>query len=200
MVARPALTFGLQELREGVAQFRERLSCAELELNGEELGIRDPLALDLEISRVRDEVRIRGSISYSVEQACVRCLEPAHADVTAMLDVVVRPFDTDEDADDEPPDGMLYHDGETLSLAEEVRQAILVELPSTPLCRPDCRGLCPRCGGNLNQEGCRCKTGERVDPRWRALAALKGGDADRTGEPKSSEPPAGDSRRPDEET
>ena len=61
----------------------------------------------------------------------------------------------------------------TLDLREGLRQYMLLSEPPKPLCRPDCAGLCPRCGADLNGAGCGCDT--TIDSRWEALAALKSG-------------------------
>jgi uncharacterized protein len=51
-------------------------------------------------------------------------------------------------------------------------EQIQLNVPMKPLCRPDCAGICPTCGANLNAGSCGCAT-EEVDPRWKALEALK---------------------------
>jgi len=51
---------------------------------------------------------------------------------------------------------MLFHDGRRLDLRETVREALLLELPITPVCREDCPGLCPKCGADLSLGPCRC--------------------------------------------
>jgi uncharacterized protein len=58
-----------------------------------------------------------------------------------------------------------------LDLEEPVRQYALMAAPSKPLCRPDCAGICPSCGANLNEGDCGCE--EQADERLQALAALK---------------------------
>jgi uncharacterized protein len=67
---------------------------------------------------------------------------------------------------------MVYHDGQNLELTEDVRQTVLVEIPWHPLCREDCRGLCPRCGVDRNATECGCDPGPR-DSRWDALRELR---------------------------
>ena len=54
----------------------------------------------------------------------------------------------------ERDDYMLFHDGRRLDLRDEAREALLLEVPMVPLCRPDCRGLCPRCGADWNEGPC----------------------------------------------
>jgi uncharacterized protein len=59
-----------------------------------------------------------------------------------------------------------------LDLAEAVREELVLTQSPFAVCAPDCRGLCPQCGANLNEESCECAW-EELDPRWEALRALK---------------------------
>jgi uncharacterized protein len=60
----------------------------------------------------------------------------------------------------------------TLDISQEIRDTVILGLPSKILCRQDCRGICPQCGVNLNEAECDCKQ-QTVDPRWEALKKLK---------------------------
>jgi len=66
-----------------------------------------------------------------------------------------------------------YYDESGLLLEDVVREQVLLSLPARTLCTPDCKGLCPRCGQNLNSASCNCES-TAVDPRWNALAGLAG--------------------------
>jgi uncharacterized protein len=66
-------------------------------------------------------------------------------------------------------EGVLIDEAHTLDLTEVVRQYIITNWPMKPLCRPECGGLCPDCGANLNLEECQCRQPSR-DPRWGDLA------------------------------
>lgn len=70
-----------------------------------------------------------------------------------------------------PPDTFRIGPDFVLDLREGVRQYILISEPAKPLCKPDCRGLCPNCGADLNQGPCRCAS--EGDSRWGALASLE---------------------------
>ena len=59
----------------------------------------------------------------------------------------------------------------TLNLTEVLRQYVITDSPMKPICQPDCGGLCPQCGANLNHQECTCSTAE-IDPRWQGLAGL----------------------------
>jgi uncharacterized protein len=61
--------------------------------------------------------------------------------------------------------------GDQLDLTDVVREVVLLDVPSTPLCRPDCAGLCLTCGANLNDGSCGCVAAP-ADPRWAALEQL----------------------------
>jgi uncharacterized metal-binding protein YceD (DUF177 family) len=69
------------------------------------------------------------------------------------------------------PDAFLIDEHHHLDLTEAVRQALVVEQPMAPLCRPDCAGLCPECGADLNAGPHSCAA-EPEDSRWAALRAL----------------------------
>ena len=65
-----------------------------------------------------------------------------------------------------------YYEGEGLELEDVLREQVLLAVPIKTVCRIDCKGLCPRCGQNLNQGSCTCQTAQD-DPRWYALRDLK---------------------------
>jgi uncharacterized protein len=67
---------------------------------------------------------------------------------------------------------IAVHDGTVLDLDALVQEQLLLAVPSHLLCRVDCRGLCPYCGGNRNETECSC-TAAQTDPRWAALKSLK---------------------------
>jgi len=66
-----------------------------------------------------------------------------------------------------------YYQKDSLLLEDVLREQVLLSLPVRTLCKPDCKGLCPRCGKNRNLEACTCEEGP-ADPRWEALSGLRG--------------------------
>jgi uncharacterized protein len=65
-----------------------------------------------------------------------------------------------------------FYSGEGMELGDSIREQALLALPVKVVCREDCKGLCPRCGKNLNQESCNCSS-QSEDPRWNALRDLR---------------------------
>jgi uncharacterized protein len=111
--------------------------------------------------------------------SCDRCLEPIRAPVAEDLDLLVlvdepRPIEGEQELGEDEL-GVLHLDDEVLDTDPLLREQLQLAVPMKPVCRPDCKGLCPRCGVDRNRGGCECSE-ENVDPRWAALAALKRGD------------------------
>jgi uncharacterized protein len=131
---------------------------AVLQLDAEkELRAEAPVCYDLRLQRAGQEVVAAGHVRTTLRAACVRCgcwfdLELADRDFLCAL-----PF-ASEDAE--------------LDLTPEMRESILLLLPSHPVCRADCKGLCPACGADRNRVACGC--GEaRMAAGWDALEKLK---------------------------
>ena len=137
------------------------------------------------IRRVRGRVRflrtdrgvwVQGRLETGMESQCSRCLEPFTLRMVLVLneeyfptvDVVTGAF---LEVPPEAEGTFIIDERHTLDLTEAVRQRAILAEPMKPLCRPDCRGLCPRCGANRNLSPCTCAT-EAVDPRWQALRDL----------------------------
>lgn len=96
---------------------------------------------------------------------CRRCLKVASGDI----DVAVR-----EIYESDATEGETYPlDGDWANLEPMIRESIMLEIPVAPLCKDDCKGLCPECGVDRNTTDCDCEP-DLSDPRWAALDALKG--------------------------
>jgi uncharacterized protein len=147
----------LAALRQGSTRLEAEASPRDLGLDGVEW--RATIRGVLECDRSGDQISIRASLSTLVGLECSRCL----ADFPAPLAGAFTVF-SDRGGKGRPPvedelergDYMKFHDGRQLDLREEARESLLLEWPMAPLCRPDCRGLCPHCGADLNQGPCGC--------------------------------------------
>jgi uncharacterized protein len=121
-----------------------------------------PIDGDLLLESILEGILVSGRLVGTFQLRCARCLTEFEAGFDVEVHELFTP-DPDETADDYPlePEGML-------ELEQMVRDAIGVELPFSPLCRPDCLGLCPICGGDRNLGEC---PGDHVemDPRWSGL-------------------------------
>ena len=116
------------------------------------------------------EVVARGEAKGTLLQECRRCLAPVETDRSFELTLV---FVSDgSDGDEESGAYAFESTGSELELGEAVREELILAVNPYVVCKPECAGLCPRCGANLNEGPCGCVEDE-VDPRWEALRALK---------------------------
>lgn len=127
----------------------------------------------LEVQPDGRDVLVRGEFRATVPQTCGRCLETFPARVSAAVDVRLEPRPARHDsvelgADDLDVD--FYADDE-IDLGRVLETETTLALPMKPLCREDCRGLCPVCGANRNATPCGCAA-KAPDPRWVALRDL----------------------------
>lgn len=122
------------------------------------------------------DIRLRGRLSAGLELQCARCLEPLRQDVKREFDLLYRPLGADAGRDElsvtDAEAEIGYYQGDGLLLEDVLREQVLLALPLKVTCRLDCKGLCPQCGKNLNQEQCSCKN-ELEDPRWAALKEVR---------------------------
>ncbi len=118
----------------------------------------------LELESMSDGIVVDGDVSVPWHGTCRRCLaDTAGVSVSEVHELYQRTL-TDPDA--------FEIVGDQLDLKPIARELVLLDAPSTPLCTPDCRGLCPVCGVNRNETACSCD-GTVTDPRWAALDQLR---------------------------
>lgn len=177
------LTFNVaQLLKESIGATRAADVVVELhrlvpELAAE-LGADDTepaeLAGPVRLMRTGGDVLVQGQLDAELILPCARCLAPVRVPLHVELEEVFSPtldVITGQAIVPEEEDQALWIDEHhILDLREVLRQNVLLAVPMRPLCRPDCRGLCPTCGQNLNEGPCSCQP--ELDPRWARLAAL----------------------------
>ena len=128
------------------------------------------VALDLRFEAVSEGVLVTGSAVAPLTGECARCLDPLTTTVEVSFQELYRylpdPGESEEDGEER------FLDGDFLDLEPAFRDAVVLALPLSPLCSEDCAGLCVECGAKLAEAGPDHGHGERVDPRWGALAKL----------------------------
>lgn len=170
----------VENLRERAEAFSHSYAPGEVELEDE--GARLVAAAEVrgEASLRGEEVRVRGEIKTEVELLCDRCAAPSRAPLEVEFDTRFIPQalaagETDNVELLTEDLGLASYEDGAVDLDELVREQILLALPSRNLCREDCKGLCQKCGADLNAGQCSCEQGE-TDPRWAALADFKNRD------------------------
>jgi uncharacterized protein len=131
---------------------------------GAEVAADRPIAVDLILERVSEGIVVRGTITATWVASCSRCLVPVGGELQVQAGELYERH---------PLEGETYLLGEDdiVDLEPLIRDALTLELPAVPLCRTDCRGLCPTCGVDHNLASCDCDNSQ-PDPRWEALRSL----------------------------
>jgi uncharacterized protein len=151
-------------LNEGVGQSRE------YEFEVPRLRVAEDLMLNflrgkLRMTRNSRGILVQGTLHTALEGECVRCLDETLVKLDVPIEeLYVYPPQPDAEFN-------LSDDG-IMDLAPLVREEIIIDTPMGILCKPDCSGLCPNCGENLNNGPCGCER-EETDPRLAALKALR---------------------------
>lgn len=131
---------------------------------------------ELHLTRVNSGILVKGALESEAVIECTRCLTLFSEPLLIELEDVIslpgalltpeRPVRVTEDG--------------WADLAPLVREYLWVVMPSNPVCTPQCHGICPECGGNINLGECVCEAASSVDPRWEALRALLSDSAEQT--------------------
>jgi len=147
----------------------------ELEFNDERVRLLEPPEISGRVVRNGTEVILEGRLAARAEVDCDRCLKSVEVPVRAEFNltyVTEADYKASHAAELEETDlALSVFDGEAIDLDEIVREQLLLAVPTRSLCREDCKGFCPVCGGDRNLKECGCQS-EEIDPRWAGLKEL----------------------------
>ena len=125
-----------------------------------------PARVEVHVDKRGSEVEVKGNITARMELTCSRCLREFSRDVSMPVDLVYRPVEEmAEDAAqlaEEELDTGFYKEDE-LDTDTVAAEQLILSIPMKVLCSDACKGMCPRCGRDLNVEGCLCPAGERPE-------------------------------------
>lgn len=130
---------------------------------------------ELDIQKSGEEYFCQGQVEAMVRLECSRCLKEFDTQVGNKTDFIVccESLYADRSNKGLDDEDYVFFRGSDLQadLTDIVRQTIILAVGLKPLCAEDCRGLCPTCGVNLNEQSCSCNA-EKIDPRWEGLKRL----------------------------
>jgi DUF177 domain-containing protein len=163
---------------EGAREFAHAYAPGELLLEDDRLRLVNPPTVSGKIRHEGHRAHVNGRVTVGVEVGCDRCLKVIEFPVDSTFKLeYVTPEDyqvqqavelTEDDLD------LSIFDGETIDIDELVTEEILLAVPDHVLCKDDCKGICPVCGGDRNAVECDCERAE-TDPRWAGLKELVNG-------------------------
>lgn len=130
----------------------------------------EPLTWSVDISNTGDALLLQGEVEGVGRTSCVRCLEPVDIDFFGELDgyYLLDPESAPEDMEGDEFD--ILADDHKIDLEPLIMSALLLDVPYVPLCDDDCKGICPECGVNLNNETCTCAEKAAAEAAEEAVA------------------------------
>jgi uncharacterized protein len=128
-----------------------------------------PLKVNLTAVPQPGLVQISGECQLPVQFACSRCLAPFETTISIPFSELFQPVEEQVESSGLDEDDIHVIHAEKVDLTPYVEEAVVLGMPYVPVCSDTCKGLCPSCGCNRNEQACTCTT-ERIDPR---LAGLK---------------------------
>ena len=156
------------------------LDEASYALGQHEFALPGGIDYDLALTNAGEGILVTGMIRCHVVGTCDRCLEDAEFDIAGEVDeyyLFEEPEDEKDDESDDELDYALVLPDDTIDLAEALDTSLIMETPFVVLCKPDCKGLCPVCGENLNEVDCghavQVEESRRPTSPFAALADLK---------------------------
>jgi len=170
----------LTPIRQPETAFQKVFQPADLPGGDEEYRVTAPVDLRMVIHKDQDRFRLVGTVKTELELQCSRCLESFKLPVDREFDLRFLPAGAEEpksDTDDEEIEvedddvSLTFYRDELIDLNELLREQFYLALPMKPLCKSDCKGICPQCGTNRNTAPCDCNP-QWEDPRMAGLKTL----------------------------
>ncbi len=147
----------------------DQIEIKDIEINGRNIKLIKPVKINGNIYKVGQDKLLDITIDYIYSERCGRCLEEfSKSSKTNLTGNIMIGSEDNYDFQDED-DEIIFYDGITLDLTEDIINAIILDLPIKPICKEECKGICQECGVDKNKQACNCEV-ENLDPR---LAKLK---------------------------
>ncbi|MFC6017448.1 YceD family protein [Plantactinospora solaniradicis] len=171
---RSPLVLDTRELprRPGVLRTVARTAPAPADLGLELIGVPEgaELSLDLRLESVSEGVLVSGTVTGPVKGECGRCLRPiTDSLVVPIQELYAYEHSTTVETTEEDEVGRMQ--GDLIDLEPVLRDAVVLALPTNPVCREDCPGLCPECGVQWDELPAD-HSHQQVDSRWAGLSQL----------------------------
>lgn len=164
----------------GTLTVAAHIDQASYTVGSHEFALPEGIDYDLVVTNAGEGILVTGLLKCHAIGTCDRCLEDAVFDIAAEVDEYYLFEEPEqEDDEDEDIDFALVIDDKYVDLSEALDAALVMETPFVVLCSSDCRGLCPDCGANLNEQDCGCADKrEQEKLKESPFAVLQGLDLD----------------------
>ena len=172
------MVFDIEEIGDEGLCFSLVLKKDQLEIDQARLSVNADITVSGSLNRIDDDVYLKGTVMTSVIASCSRCLDTLSYPIDSDLKSHYVPSDNqfiskrDVELHASDIDAEVY-ENQQIDLTQSIRDSILLAVPVICLCKENCKGICSKCGHNLNQGRCECENESFVDPRLESLKNFK---------------------------
>ncbi len=167
-VSESGLKINISKLSEGIYDYSLQAEPSQLQLSD---AFTSPVSVNIKLDKSSTQIYLKAEIMLNGNFTCDRCLIDFKSEIRTLFNIFfmyeARSLKNDQSNDIQ----ILSPDTNYIDISEDVRQYILLAIPIKILCSENCRGLCPSCGIDLNENQCKCKS-DTPDPRWEALSRI----------------------------
>ncbi|MGF7185125.1 uncharacterized protein GGQ84_001211 [Desulfitispora alkaliphila] len=142
----------------------------ELIDEGETINLSDNLKINLLAKNTGSEILVSGKIETALKMMCGRCLTETDCPIDIDFEEIFVHKSKAEYIDNSDDD-IIFFEGNNIHLDQIVAKNIILNMPIRTFCDEECKGICPQCGINLNEEKCSCVQ-DNIDPRMEVLKKL----------------------------
>ena len=139
-----------------------KVDVATYTVGEKEYQLQDGISYDVVFTNAGTGVLLSGMVRAHATGECDRCLDVAHFEVAGEIEEYYL-FEEPEDPESYEDGFELVSEDRTIDLSDAIADAVVMDTPFVVLCRPDCAGLCPTCGANLNEAPCACEDKQKDD-------------------------------------
>jgi len=152
-----------------------KIEASEIALDMPGYGMSEPMAIAGRVTKVDRDVYLTATLRGALDSECSRCLTAFKMPLGLNLSVVYVPDKgrmEEKEGALESDFNVSFYEDDVIDILQDVKETIIINLPIKPVCRPDCKGLCPHCGADLNVADCGCEKAARGSP-FEELKKLK---------------------------
>jgi len=147
-----------------------------IEVPSEKANILSPIKVSFSLEKGDNQVLVNGKVETMLKLHCSRCLKPIEYWIEESFEAVYldRRFEKFLSKTEhlKSLDNIVYYDGQSIDLTNRIIETIILSVPNVPLCKEDCKGLCPICGVDLNENPDHSCEKEELDQRFATLKSL----------------------------
>ena len=156
----------------GKVSFDDKAEIPDLNFGGGDYRFKEPLSVKGGVSNTGGALTLKADVSGVMVTQCARCMKDINVPIEFTIsETLMRSDDSEMKGTISDDEDVIVFEGNTISLDEIIENNFIMNLSPRYLCSEDCKGLCPKCGKDLNEGNCDCDDDE-IDPRWAALADM----------------------------